>query len=99
MKAMEDPKTVLQELTKGVEHGLRLISVRGLSDTALSFFFNQFLSRLRRPCLALLPEQKEASRVFNQLRFFMSEESQEGGPETRLSLFSCLLYTSPSPRD
>ena len=88
MKAMEDPKTVLQELTKGVEHGLRLISVRGLSDTALSFFFDQFLSRLRRPCLALLPEQKEASRVFNQLRFFMSEESQEGGPETRLSLFS-----------
>ena len=45
--------------------------VIGLSGSAQSYFFAQFLSDLEKPCLVILPLRKEAEKFCKELRFFM----------------------------
>ncbi len=47
-------------------------SVTGLSGTAQSWFFSQFLSDLEKPTLVIFPDKKEAGKFFRELNFFLS---------------------------
>ncbi len=78
----------LASLKRWVRDGVRATSVTGLSGSAQSFFFAQFLDDLERPSLVILPERKEAERLFRELQFFMSDKGgQPGDGELRLYEF------------
>ncbi len=78
----------LSILKAWVKEGVTTMTVTGLSGSARSYLFSRFLDDLERPCLVILPESKEAERVFGELRFFMSEkEGPQGDGETRLYEF------------
>jgi len=79
----------LTTLKAWVRDDVRATRVTGLSGSARSFFFAQFLSDLDRPSLVILPEKKEAERLFRELQFFMSNKGgQLGDHELRLYEFS-----------
>ncbi len=63
----------LDALADWAEKGKDSISVNGLSGTALTYFFAEALTRIDRPCLAILPDKKEARKVFKELRFFLED--------------------------
>ena len=88
-----EPLKLLEKLHEAVDQGLKLITLHGLEDAARSYFISQFLATFRRPCLLLTASEKEASRVSNQLRFFMSEDSQSGLATRRVWQF--LPYDIP----
>ena len=63
----------LSELNRLVQKDTKRINVIGLAGSARSFFLSRFLSDFKRPCFILLPDRKEAQRLFKELQFFMSE--------------------------
>lgn len=78
---------LLDQLNKAIEQGHRLVTIKGLDDAARSFFLSRFFEKHKRPCLVLTPDQKEALRLLNQLRFFMSEDTVDNYSEKRLFHF------------
>ncbi len=78
----------LSILKTWVRDGIREMSMTGLSGSAQSLFFAQFLADLERPSLVVLPEKREAERLFRELQFFMSNKAgQPGNGELRLYEF------------
>lgn len=66
----------------------RIIHVVGLSGSALSYFSAMLLNNLQRPCMVLLPTNKEAEDFRRELQFFCSEtEDQNTYGEGRLHLY------------
>jgi len=82
-----EPHKLLEQLKEAIGQGLKIIILQGLEDSARSFFLSTFLQHLKRPCLVLTPDQGESSRLLNQLRFFMSEESITDHAQRRLFHF------------
>mgnify|MGYP002640380486 FL=1 len=76
MNRLNDPR--LQTLTEWAEKNDHSISVTGLSGTSLIYFFAETLTRVNRPCLAILPDRKEASKAFKELRFFLEDPDVYG---------------------
>lgn len=67
----------LTRLKTWVDDDIRAVSVTGLTGSARSFFLAQFLAQLKRACLIILPDRKEAERLFKELQFFMSERREQ----------------------
>ena len=76
MNRLNDPR--LQTLIEWAEKNDPYLSVTGLSGTALSYFFAETISRIDRPCLAILPDRKEAHNAFKELRFFLEDQDGYG---------------------
>ncbi|MBL7212280.1 MAG: transcription-repair coupling factor [Desulfobacteraceae bacterium] len=81
----------LTTLKAWIRDGERATRVTGLSGSARSFFFAQFLSDFDRPALVILPEKKEAERLFRELQFFMSDNGGRLG-DHELRLYEFLPY-------
>jgi len=100
---MKEPEH-LATLNKWIEGDTRAVSVTGLSGTAQSYFFSRFLAHLQKPCLVILPERKDAEKLYKKLSFFMpGRHEQSNAPDIRLFEFppydlSPLTGLSP-PRD
>ena len=62
----------LATLKRWVEEGIRDINVNGLSGSAQSYFLSGFLSDFQKPFLIVLPDRKDAEKIYKELRFFMS---------------------------
>ena len=62
----------LERLKGRIENGAKKTSITGLSGSAQSYFFSQFLSDLKKPCLVVLPDKKIAEKLYKELSFFMS---------------------------
>jgi transcription-repair coupling factor (superfamily II helicase) len=60
-------------LKNWIDQGVDSMRVVGLSGSARSYFFARVLTDLKRPCLAILPDKKEAEKLYTELRFFMSD--------------------------
>lgn len=65
-------KQRLAELKNRINNEINPVNIIGLSGTALPYFFSLFLKDLKKPCLAILPSNKEAERLYDELSFFMS---------------------------
>ncbi len=76
MNRLRDPR--LQTLAQWAEQNHDAIEVTGLSGTALVYFFAEFLTHINRPCIAVLPDRKEARKAFRELRFFLEEDETSG---------------------
>ncbi len=93
----------LKQLNSFVEQKYKDISVIGLSGSARAFFLSMFLLGQKRPCLILLPSQKEANRILKEIQFFMSESAHSDNQQVnRVTEFpaydiSPLTGFSPSP--
>jgi transcription-repair coupling factor (superfamily II helicase) len=75
-------------LNKWINEGLASANVIGLSGSAQSYFFSLFLKNLQKPCLVILPGRKEAKKLHEELRFFMSEPDVQMTPgDIRLHAF------------
>ena len=48
----------LETLKGRIENGAKKTGITGLSGSAQSYFFSQFLSDLKKPCLLVLPDKK-----------------------------------------
>ncbi len=84
---MKEPEH-LTTLNKWIKEDIRDVSVTGLSDTAQSYFFSRFLAQFQKPCLVILPERKEAERLYRELWFFMPDrQEQSNTPGIRLFEF------------
>ena len=70
-----EPRKLLKQLNRTIDQGTTVVCLQGLQDTARSFFISEFLESQNRPCMILVPTQKEASRLSRQLEFFMSKQS------------------------
>ncbi|UCF85144.1 MAG: transcription-repair coupling factor [Desulfobacteraceae bacterium] len=78
----------LATLRKRVEEGIANVSVLGLSGSAQSYYFAQFLENLKKPSLVILPDRKAAEKLYKELQFFMSAPGMEEPAEsTRLREF------------
>jgi transcription-repair coupling factor (superfamily II helicase) len=79
----------LSTLDNWVRTGHTPIRVIGLTGSARSYFLSRFLSGLRRPCLIILPDQKEKEKLFKELTFFLQDQTPNvDEEETRLFQFS-----------
>ncbi|MDQ1334757.1 MAG: hypothetical protein QG552_1707 [Thermodesulfobacteriota bacterium] len=64
------------------------MAVVGLSGSAEAYVFARILAGLDRPCIAVLPDRKDAERLYKGLRFFMSgPEADEASSNLRLQQF------------
>ena len=78
----------LAALKGRIEDGEKETRVTGLSGSAQSYFFSQFLSDLKVPSLVVLPEKKDAETLFKKLSFYMSvPNGQIQSEEVRLYEF------------
>ncbi|MBW2343703.1 MAG: transcription-repair coupling factor [Deltaproteobacteria bacterium] len=78
----------LATLNKCIKKDIRAVSVTGLSGTVQSYFFSLFLAHLQKPCLIILPQRKEAEKLYKELLFFMSgRQDQSNAPDMRLFEF------------
>ncbi|MBN1276016.1 MAG: transcription-repair coupling factor [Deltaproteobacteria bacterium] len=68
-------KQNIAELKTWLEQDISPVNITGLSGTALPYFFSKLLEDIRKPCLAVLPSQKEADRLYEELSFFMSDRA------------------------
>jgi len=66
-----------------VKEDVSAASVTGLSGSARSFLFAQFLADLDRPSLVILPEKKSAQQLSQELRFFMPDKEGAPGDDQR----------------
>ena len=57
----------LAALKDWINSGATAVSVIGLSGSLESYFFSQFVSEFKRPCLVILPEKKEAEQLKSRL--------------------------------
>ncbi len=73
----------LDELKKRIETGESPISVTGLRGTAREYFFSRLLTDLKRPCLIILPQAKEAGKFYRELEFFLPDALVLEDPEQR----------------
>jgi len=62
----------LATLRKWIQEDVRHVNVIGLNGSAQSYFLSRFLSNFQKPCLIVLPDRKEAEKLFRELQFFMS---------------------------
>jgi transcription-repair coupling factor (superfamily II helicase) len=84
---MKEPEQ-LSTLDKWIKQDIRAVSVTGLSGTARSYFFSRFLAQFQKPCMVILPDRKEAERLYRELRFFMPDrQKQSNAPDIRLFEF------------
>ncbi len=68
----------LERLKEWILEGANPVTVTGIFGSLRSYFFAQFLTDLKKPCLAILPSKKEAEKLHKELRFFMPEEDLQG---------------------
>jgi len=68
---MKEPDN-LPRLKNWIEEGVSEVRVTGLSGSAQSYYFAQFLADIKAPSLVILPDRKEAERLNKELQFFMS---------------------------
>ena len=68
---MKEPDN-LPRLKNWIDEGVSAVSVTGLSGSAQSYYFAQFLADIKTPSLIILPDRKEAERLNKELQFFMS---------------------------
>lgn len=78
-------------LEKWINEGLKELEVSGLSGTARSFFLSSLLSGLDKPSLIVLPNAREAKRLFKHLEFFLPRSFVRGDPDKR-RLYDFPLY-------
>ncbi len=71
----------LTSLNKWIKEGHASANVIGLSGSEQSYFFSLFLKNLQKPCLVILPSRKEAKKLHEELRFFMSEPDVQMAPD------------------
>ncbi|SPD73960.1 Transcription-repair-coupling factor [uncultured Desulfobacterium sp.] len=78
MKYLDD----LTALKGWINDGEKVLSVIGLSGSLQSYFFSRLSLGLKRPCLLILAEKKEAQRFYHELSFFLSagEAGRPAGP-------------------
>jgi len=62
-------KQNIAEVRTRLEQDISPVNITGLSGTALPYFFSKFLEDIGKPCLAILPSQKEADRLYEELSF------------------------------
>jgi len=67
----------LARLKNWIEEGVSTVRVTGLSGSAQSYYFAQFLADVKIPSLIILPDRKEAERLNKELQFFMSSPDTE----------------------
>ena len=73
----------LAELKKWVEEGVRKIRVTELSGAARVYFLTCLLKEIERPCLIILPHEKDATRFYRELEFFLPESCVHTEPGER----------------
>jgi len=79
----------LTTLTGWIEDNAKATSVIGLSGSAQSYFYSQFLANLKKTCLVILPDKKAAEKFYKELNFFMS------APDTSIQFGNMRLYEFP----
>jgi len=67
---MKEPDN-LPRLKNWIEEGVSAVRVTGLSGSAQSYYFAQFLADIKSPSLIILPDRKEAERLHKELQFFI----------------------------
>jgi len=78
----------LAALKNWIKEGISPVGVVGLSGSSRSYFFAQFLADLKKPCLVILSDRKEAETLYRELQFFMSGSwIQADSENTRLFEF------------
>ncbi len=82
-----EPQKLLEQLRRAIDQGIRSVSVQGLDHAPRSLFISELLHSINRPCVVLTPTQKEATRIWSQLRFFMSEDSVADPARARMFQF------------
>jgi len=86
---MEEGSKELLYIMEALERGARTVTVTGLEGTSLVYFISLALSQIKRPCIILASEAKDASRIASHLRFFLSETSSDSRAEVqRIGEFS-----------
>jgi transcription-repair coupling factor (superfamily II helicase) len=70
-------------MKKWLEEGVRNMRVAGVSGSARAYLLASFLVDFERPCLLILPNAKEAKRLYGELAFFFPEPLVHGEPEER----------------
>ncbi|MFH1351938.1 MAG: transcription-repair coupling factor [Pseudomonadota bacterium] len=81
----------IARLSDWIDEGLKQLKVTGLSGSAMVFFLSQLLSEIDRPSLVVLPQAKDAKRLYKELSFFLPESQVEGDPGER-RLYSFPIY-------
>ena len=76
---MKEPDN-LPRLKNWIKEGVSTVRVTGLSGSAQSYYFAQFLADIKTPSLIILPDRKEAERLNKELQFFMSPPDKEETP-------------------
>ena len=79
----------LETLKGRIENGAKKTGITGLSGSAQSYFFSQFLSDLKKPCLLVLPDKETAEKIYKELCFFMSVQ------DVRMQSEAVRLYEFP----
>jgi len=79
----------LATLTAWIEDNVKATSIIGLSGSAQSYFYSQFLANLKKTCLVILPDKKAAEKFYKELNFFMS------APDTSVQSGNMRLYEFP----
>ncbi|MCP4578542.1 MAG: transcription-repair coupling factor [Deltaproteobacteria bacterium] len=72
-----------------IKENARATGVIGLSGSARSYFYSQFLADLKKTCLVVLPDKKAADNFHKELSFFMS------APDTLTRSGNRRLYEFP----
>jgi transcription-repair coupling factor (superfamily II helicase) len=78
----------IDTLKKWLASGHGSMAVTGLSGTAEIYFFARILADLHRPCMVVLPDRKDAERLYKGLRFFMDgPPAEEASSDARVHRF------------
>jgi transcription-repair coupling factor (superfamily II helicase) len=80
---MDTKNPNLFRLKKWVEDGDTDLRVTGLSGAARVYFLAQFFSEIEKPCLVILPQAKDANRLYRELEFFLPQYFVDKDPGVR----------------
>ena len=109
-----DQPTAIAELTRRIEAGEQDVVLLGATGTGKSATTAWMIEKLQRPTLVMAPNKTLAAQLANEFRdllpnnaveYFVSyydyyqPEAYVPQSDTYIEKDSCLLYTSPSPRD
>lgn len=82
------PNEDLPRLLQCLEKGVPAVELTGLPDSVLPYYFSQLFLHLRRPCVAVFPEAKDAERCVRALAFFLaSGASKRDGADILINSF------------
>jgi len=66
-----------------LDRGEKRVEVAGLAGSERTFFLSLLLREIDRPCLLVVPDSKDAARLYRELEFFLPESFSRPSPAGR----------------